>query len=787
MLRKPKPSLLGISIALASLPGIAQAQAAEDRRATAVEEVIVTARKVEESLQDTPVSVAAFSEDALEQIGVSEAADVSNFTPNMRIQKQTASQDNYAIAVRGVSSGETALAIDPTVGIYMDGVYIARSTGAAFDLVDLQRIEVLRGPQGALFGRNTIGGAINIVTAKPRGEFAFKQAVTYGSRDHRRYQTTIDTPEWNGVAAKLSWMADRGDGDRESVYTGGDLGGFDNTAMRLRLNWSPNEQWTLDYAYDKSDKEGNTATSQLSHVRPTYASPFSPVYGGDYYDKASAAADPERRGKLPSKNDNIGETNSDIDGHSIVSSFDLSDNVNLKTIVAYREWKSKSRSTEFGSFPSDGATLIDSGTGLPVPAGELVSIFAAQRDSAQRQTTFEQQISGFAMEERLQYLAGLYYFEETSDEVNPQSFVLPGATLPPPFTTPPGVSILLRRPFFAYGTDNQSYAVFGQATYNLSTDLDITIGGRYTVDKKETTLTNTLGGATTPSTIVDDESWSNFNPSFSVNYRWSEELSTYFRFATGYRSGGYNVRSSNEAAFRQPFDEENITSYELGWKSDLLDRKLRLNGSLFHLVYEDRQIAQFEAGSGGASTRIVNAGESETSGLELEAIYIPTAGLRLMATYGYLDVNYKEFFTGVVDPVTGFPTGQNRDISDIASESLYAPENTGSLALEYTFAPMDLGDLMFRIDSTYVDEMTYHPQFTLYDKQDDYSLTNARLTLSNVDAGDGKLKVSLWGKNLGNEEYREFGIDFGQLGFAVNTYGPLRTWGLDLAWEFNRD
>ena len=308
MIRKPKLSLLGISIAVASLPVIAQAQAPEDRRATAVEEVIVTARKVEESLQDTPVSVAAFSQDALEQIGVSEAADVSNFTPNLRIQKQTASQDNYAIAVRGVSSGETALAIDPTVGIYMDGVYIARSTGAAFDLVDLQRIEVLRGPQGALFGRNTIGGAINIVTAKPRGEFAFKQAVTYGSRDHRRYQTTIDTPEWNGVAAKISWMADRGDGHRESVYTGGDLGGFDNTAMRLRLNWSPNEQWTLDYAYDKSDKEGNTATSQLSHVRPTYANPAATnfTYGGAYYDQASAAADAERRGKLPSGNDNIG-------------------------------------------------------------------------------------------------------------------------------------------------------------------------------------------------------------------------------------------------------------------------------------------------------------------------------------------------------------------------------------------------------------------------------------------------------------------------------------------------
>ena len=801
-MRKADTKALSVLTAvLTSIPLVSMAQPADNRSAT-IEEVIVTAQKVEESLQDTPVSVAAFSQDDLEQIGVSEASDVAKFTPNLTMRKQTASQDNYAIAIRGVSSGETALAIDPTVGIYHDGVYIARSTGAAFDIVDLQRIKVLRGPQGTLFGRNTIGGAINIITQKPRGEFAFKQGVSYGARDSRRYQTTIDTPALGDVAAKLSFLRTSYDGEYRSLYGGGQLGQGESNAFRLAVNWAPTEQFMLDYSYDKSDRENNPNTQQLSFVRPGHV-----AVGGAIFRQAAAYADDDRVSQLSVRNSRSGVAYSDIDGHSLTAEWVFSENLTMKWIGSYREWDSGTEATDFGSFPSDGASVYDTtgryaaGSGffnpVLIPAGALVPTFDALRESAQRQNTHEFQFIGNAFDSKLNYIAGLYYFEEKAEETNPQFFTLPapiayGSVGGPPagitgtFPFGVGADVFLGSPFFAYETDNSSWAAFGQFTYTATTNLDITLGLRYTEDEKETVLTNQFG-ASGVQTYTDDDSWTKFNPSLTVDYRWNEQLSTYAKVATGYRSGGYNVRSSSEADFRNPFDEEDVVSYEIGWKSDLLDRRLRLNGSIFHLEYSDRQIAQFAAGSGGASTVIVNAGESTTTGLEVEGMWQVTQGLRLIASYGYLDLEYDEVITGEVNRVTGFPTGVNRDIADDANTNLYAPENSASLAVEYEFAPWSFGQLRLRADAYYTDEISFHPQFDLYDESDEHHVVNARATLADIPMGrDGTLKLSAWGKNLENKEYRDFGIDFGSLGIVTNTYAPLRSWGLDIVYEFNR-
>ncbi len=785
---------LAAGVTLTAVPASAQKA---DNRKNEIEEVIVTAQKIEESLQDTPVSVSAFGTEELMQMGVSEAKDVANFTPGLTMRKQSASQDNYAIGIRSVASGETALAIDPTVGIYQDGVYIARSTGAAFDIVDLQRIEVLRGPQGALFGRNTIGGAINIITAKPKGEFAFKQAITYAARDNRSYHTTVDTPAYGNVAGKFSVRTSKHDGQHESVYTGNTLGNGEAQAFRMALNWVPSEKISADYVYDKSDRESNSATTQLSHVRSTYASPSSPTYGGAYYLAAAAAASPERQGKLFMTSDNADETASDIDGHALTVSWDWLENSTVKSITSYREWDSLSRDTQFGSFPVTFGTMFDLSGQYgplfsPIPGGTLIPIFAAKRTSSQQQWSQEFQVVGTLMEEKLRYNVGLYYFEEQADEKNPQSFVLPTCVAAAAACANPalvGSSVFISRPDFAYGTDNKSSAVYGQFTYNLIPDLDITLGYRYTRDEKKTTLRNSLDSPATVKTIDDSDSWSKFNPSFIVDYRFNEEVSSYFKVATGYRSGGYNVRASTSADFRTPFDEENIVSYEIGVKSDLLDRKLRLNGSVYHTEYKDRQVAQFTAGSGGASTNIVNAGENVVDGLELEALYMPFIGARVIATYAYIDVDNEEFITTKVNPVTGFPVGtSNVDIAgNGALDNTYAPQHAASLALEYTFAPKDWGQLTLRVDSTFTDEISFHPQLNLYDESNEYQLFNARATLTDIPVfKEGNVTIVAWGKNLENKEYRDFGIDFGQLGFAVNNYGELRSWGVDFIYEYNR-
>lgn len=777
----------------ATLISPAHAQVADKRSAT-IEEVIVTARKVEESLQDTPVSVAAFSSADLEQLGASEAKDVADFTPNLRMQKQSGSQDNYAMAIRGVSSGETALTIDPTVGVYMDGVYLARSTGLAFDIVDLKRIEVLRGPQGTLFGRNTIGGALNIITEKPNGEPGFKLALGAGDQGYNRVMASADSPDFGPLALKFSYMRKEAERELESLYNGKSLGDNSGQYYRLAARWKVSDTVALDYIFDGSRRESNANTQQLSHVRPIYADPNGQFYGGRYYEQAAASASAERLEVLPLTNTDPDESNSDIDSHAVTLEWDVSEDLLVKSISNVREWNSAARGTDFGTFPVESTgDVVDLRSGSPslVPAGTLVPIFSALRDNYHRQITQEFQFTGKVLDERLSYTAGVYLFQEEATEDNPQQFVLPtsfianaltGLTLPP--LAAAASATWLGAPF-AYEMENASQAVYGQFTYNVFTDFDVTLGLRYTRDQKETTLQNNLDGGDTVRVTSDDE-WSNFSPTFSLDYRFSDQLSSYLRIANGYRSGGYNVRAQTTSAFTTPFDPEEITSYEIGIKSDLFDRRLRLNVSLFQMDYTDRQIAQFEAGSGGASSVIVNAGESVTRGLEIESVFIPTPGLRLIANYGFLDVEYKEFIAGPVNPQTGFSSGANRDISDEVTENLYAPEHSGAVAVEYRMAPWSFGQLTLRVDATYVDAISFHPQLFLYDQTEAYSLLNARATLADIPMGSGNLKLALWGKNLSNEEYREFGIDFGLLGFAVNNYGVLRRAGIDLVYEFGK-
>ncbi|WP_372779054.1 TonB-dependent receptor [Litorivivens sp.] len=780
-----------VLLAIASTPSYAQVA---DKRASSIEEVIVTARKVEESLQDTPVSVAAFSSSDLEQMGASEAKDVANFTPNLRMQKQSGSQDNYAMAIRGVSSGETALTIDPTVGVYMDGVYLARSTGLAFDIVDLKRIEVLRGPQGTLFGRNTIGGALNIITEKPNGEPGFKLALGVGDHGYDRVMTSFDSPDFGNLAFKFSYMKNSSERELESLYSGKPLGDAEGEYFRLATRWKASDTVAVDYIYDKSDRESNANTQQLSHVRAVYADPNSSFYGGPYYEQAEASASQERQSVLPFINTDPAESNSDIDSHSITVEWDVSENLLVKSISNVREWNSKARGTEFGAFPvqnpGDVVDLRDRSSPSNVPVGTLVPLFSATRDNFHRQITQEFQFTGKLLDERLSYTAGIYLFHEEATEDNPQQFVLPtrfiataatGATLPPIGVA--SNATWLSAPF-AYEMENESRAVYGQFTYNLFTDFDITLGLRYTEDEKESTLQNNLDGASSAVRVTSSDEWNNFSPSFSLDYRWSDQVSTYLRIANGYRSGGYNVRAQTSSSFSTPFDPEEITSYEVGIKSDLFERSLRLNMSLFRMDYTDRQIAQFEAGSGGASSVIVNAGESVTQGLEIESVFIPSPGVRLIANYGYLDVEYKEFISGPVDPVTGFSAGANRDVSDEVTENLYAPEHSGAVAIEYQPAPWSFGQMTFRLDATYVDSISFHPQLFLYDQTEAYTLVNARATLADIPLADGRLRVALWGKNLTDKEYREFGIDFGLLGFAVNNYGVLRRAGIDIVYQF---
>ena len=788
--------------AVTALPGFAQGE-------LALEEVIVTAQKRSESLQDTPISVAAFNQQELEDIGVFETGQISEYTANLSISRQPASLDNYGFSIRGVGSGETSLLVENTVGLYLDGVYMARNTGSTFDLVDLERIEVLRGPQGTLYGRNTIGGAINIITRKPADEFGFQQHFTFGSRDFLRSKTSVDTGKLGDLlSARFSYNYNEKDGLVNNSVHGNKLGEQESDAYRIALRFTPGDNFSADYTYDNSERQSNASLSQIVATRPP-----NNLIGGAITRQATAFANAERVNSLPMPHSPGMDTFSDLESHALTLEWTLGDNITLKSITAQREWDSGTTGTDFGGFPADGATVLQDPTVAPgqfIPAGEYVSVFRAERASDNEQFTQEFQVLGETMDGKLQYTLGLYYFEEQSNEDNPQWFVLPATfafgSQPAgiqsflcadfTFTHPApcfGKDVLLSSPIFQYGSDNESTAAYGQFTYAVSEALDVTLGLRYTEDEKEAYLRQgriLAADGSIPTNLAADE-WDNTSGSLTLSYAFNDDVRGYATWSEGYRSGGFGARSTSAEDFALGFDEETVTNYELGLKSDWMDSRLRINAAIFYMDYEDAQVNSFRAGEGGASTVVSNAGVLEIQGGELELTAQLSQGLRLALTYGYTDATYDEFITGRLNPVTGLaapgPTVNaigNEDISDSATVAR-APENNGSAILSYNFPPFAFGQLNLRLEASYQDEMVFHPQLNLYDSTEDQTLVHARATLHDLRVLGGNLSVAVWGRNLTDEEYREWGIDFGTLGFAIDSFKEKRSFGIDLIYRFD--
>lgn len=574
------------------------------------------------------------------------------------------------------------------------------------------------------------------------------------------------------------------------------MGRRDSEGLRFAAQLELNDNFVADYIFNVSDKDSYPDVSQISAVRSLHAN-----LGGAIFQQAAAEASATRVGTVSRQfatSDRRGSS-SEIQSHGLTLT--MEGDITFKSITSYREWDSATDTTDFGSYESDGATvwtpdfdLTGAVTGYTlVPAGTAVSLFRAERESSQHQFTQEFQAIGSLFEESLDYVAGIYYFEETVEEDNPQAFTLPVALSGPiggAFPgNPVGNDLVLGAPTFIYGGSVESYALYGQFTYHINDAFDATLGLRYTVDEKDVFLFNSQIGFGQQK-VSASEDWSNFNPSLTLSYQWADDISTYFTAATGYRSGGFNPRATNVASFQTPFDEEEITSLELGWKTEWFDNRLRFNGAVFYLDYTDRQVSQFEAGSGGASTKVVNAGEQAVDGFELDLIAVPVEGVTAMLSYGYSHAVFKEFVTGLQDADTGFPinggavSDATKDASITTLTVPFSPLHTGSLILRWELPSFNFGDLALQASASYSQDIAYHPILNKFDSTDEYTLYNARASLSEVEFGSGKLRFDLWGNNITGEEVRGWGIDFGALGFAVNSYNELESYGLDVVFEF---
>ncbi|WP_165191461.1 TonB-dependent receptor [Caulobacter soli] len=725
--------------------GVAFAQAVTPSDTGQIEEIVVTARKREENLQDTPIAITAVSAAAIKAKGITNITEIASSTPSLTLQGSAPLSGNPSAAVvfvRGIGQIDFTINTDPGVGIYLDGVYVARSAGAVLDLVDVERVEVLRGPQGTLFGRNTIGGALSIVSKAPAAEFGGDVTATIGSDDRRQLQASVDVPLSDQLLTKFSGFYHRRDGYVTRLQTGEKLGGDDALAGRFQAEWKPNDRFTALFSVDGTRKREASAPNVALKLDGT-AFPLgflenSVVIGGgcaaapnasrNCFGAAWETKDPyTSNGTAPSRSD------LDIWGTSLTLNWDLGA-VGLKSITAYREVQASfARDTDH------------------TPYNFLYSDISEDQD----QFSQELQVTGRAFDDRLKWLGGVYYFKESAFENYQSSGDVNGVQ---------GLN----------HTRNSNYAVFGEGTYDLTDKLHLTAGLRYTSEtKKFRTDQQVIAGVRSPigTLIVVDDTWQSqtseeTSPRITVSYDLASALMAYATYSKGFKSGGFNARYSSPVAKPISFSPEFATLYEAGLKYETPQRNLRLNLAAFHTDYTDVQVDFSYPGVLG--TLVGNAGAAKIDGAELEFTYIPLRRLHIDGSVSYLDARYTE-----VDATVP---------SISAGNSLpFVPKWSASLSASYAIDLGDKGTLTPRIDYSYRSHVFFTSSNNAIASQKSYPLLNAAIAYETV---DGVWRATLGGRNLTDERFLTSSGYSDSAGVWEGVYARPREWYLSLDRKF---
>lgn len=743
-----------------------------------LEEVVVTAQKREESLQDTPISISALSTEALENIRFMDITDLTGEVPNLQIRSTAGDSTGATIAMRGTVTTNNNINFEPTVGIYLDGVFIAKNTGNLLDVVDLERVEVLRGPQGTLYGKNTIGGAINLITQKPTGEFGISAKAGVGRFDERFGKVTVNLPAIGTVgeglgqlSSKVTYRQYKRDGWVDNEFIGlspfaeppshDTFGEKDDEAVRVSLLWDINSKWSVLYNYDLSDMDRTAPFFQLTSITENglfdpdgfLCSP-TPIPNACFASTQLhqyASTDRLEKGS----NDRGAKEELEVEGHALTiegGSFDWGSlgDVTFKSITARRT--------------TDSFALIDLD-------GSNIDIASFLRDIEYEQWSQEFQLLG--QTETLDYVLGLYYFEEEAEVDNPGTFF--GYFRQFGFTVNPVIT--------RFGFDNYAAALYGQLDWRpkmFEQRLKLTVGGRVTKEEKDfhKIRIESNGVVSVPYTEVDD-SYQDVSPMVAVSWDFDDQRTVYAKVAKGFKSGAFNHGATTVTAFQQGFDSEELWSYEVGLKSRWLDQRLQINAAAFLSDYQDIQVSNFIPDpNAGVVSIIDNAGEAEITGLELEVVALLTRDLRLTASYGYLDGEYTEY------EVFDANLGRTVDVKD-QREFPFLAENTANIALEYNRPLGSLGEFGARVSWSYIDDQAAFAENYESTYVEAYELVAARLSLSDIPIGPrSRLGVALWGKNLTDEEYFGNGIDFGAFGFAGNQFGEPRSYGVEFTYDY---
>ncbi|WP_375197415.1 TonB-dependent receptor [Sphingobium sp.] len=755
-------------------------------------DIVVTARRSAETLQDVPVAVTALGGDFIERQNISSAADVPQFAPNLTVEQQPSSLSAATVYIRGIGNQEPSAVSEQGVGIYLDGVYLARSAGAVFDLIDLERIEVLRGPQGTLFGRNTIGGALQLISKKPADTMGVTAKAGFGRFNDWYTRARLDTGYIVGDVIKASIAAQHRESDgyvnNTLTPSSKDPGSLRANSVAVGLEGDFGDV-TVNYNFDYDDRKGTPAFFQIVAATPLAEDYYSqsPSYGGDPF-----LVNPVRQGTVQQAGyvDRSGDyrytSQTRVQGHALTIAYEPIPELTIKSITGYRKFFQDT----ILNLSGNGVLL---GKVVDFTSPTLVSVQQvtpyAGNNAPQKQWQFSQELQALGKVGDVSYLLGMYYFYEKASEYNRQSLTLvmpvsaltslgfPQSAVDGITALNPGLSTVgvNANPVQAFGGTSQSMAVFGQASWKpsaLNDKLEVTLGGRYTGDDK----TAYLAGDVSP-VQRGRKSFDNFSWLASVSYDVTRGVMVYGRVSTGYRSGGINPRAS----VINSFDPEKATAYEAGIKSQFLDNRVRLNLAGYVTDYDDLQVQQFAAGSGGATSLIVNAGKVRLSGFEAELTALPFKGFQIDGSVGYVKTNYKTFLFR--DPATNV-------LLDVADEAkpLYTPKWSVHLGAEYSHP---IGDALIRLRGDYsrrtkiwfnaLDNTAPFNQELISPSQTN---VKARLSVEEIRLGSGKLDVGFWGDNLLNQKRLTYGIDFGALGFAGATFNKPIAYGIDARIQF---
>jgi len=744
-----------------------------------LEEVIVTAQKRTENLQEVPVSVSAISGDQIREGMITNINDIALQTPNFTMTEFNIGQPRYAI--RGVSSALDSAASDSAIATFIDEVYIGRPAGGSTDLYDLERVEVLRGPQGTLFGKNVVGGAVSLYTKRPSKEFEANVSVTAGDYDLAVFQGLITGPLTDTLSAKLVAQNKDRDGYVKNVLTGNKHQDLDNESVRGQLEFNPSDDLSilLGGDYSKDDTNGNCrSVNNLDSVDAAGAA--------DLYKQVIAATTGGDIRKCASSYDHFAKR--DVYGSLLRADWDMGQAV-LTSITAYRDLDYHHQE-DYAALPL-GTTPINLLAGVKETSDQFTQ---------ELRLTSDEQV-------KLNWQIGVFYMEENVDRHERLT-----GTFGPPLV--PGPAVLLDGDFaYTQKVDTTSYAGFGQIDYAFNDQWAVSVGSRYNYDKKKVTQglvnyenpafdtevlaeefgvppsfvqdyfapqeaviigfpangpgeleafadTGDLAVLAFPYSVKADDDWNKVTSSASVKWNYHENGLVYLKFAQGYKSGAYvsSINYPDEATI--PLEPEDVDNWELGLKSEFLDKRLRLNASVFTMDYKDLQVLRL------VNNLLVGSNAKATSeGVELDVTGLVTENWILEANYAYLDATYDSYIDG--------------ELNFSGNTLPQAPENTFFARSSYRTPLPGGSNIDWVLSYAYTDSYYFEPSNEPGSKEGSYGVFDASATWHSPEA---QWEITAWGKNLSDEDYRVDTIVSAVSG-TLDIWGAPRTYGVTVKYS----